>query len=251
MRFLCYEFEDPYDQIAFKLEPFGIQKLFTGCKFQFNLTFQPWDSNKLWIGKIIFVSYNTRLCQYYQSELVVRCLPKYSNLIIRPDSLSFGEIPIWKTYEHCKTIKVVLTKFRTPCKVTDRDVKFQNTGAKPCTISIRKIWDPLQIESILDDEEENKENIPPKSASSSMVEDILDECLKNVENNFEFTDGYFTLAEFDSKLVKVVFKNASYVGDYLEKFRVEVLERDKNGILQSSGCQVILLLSKLMVLSIT
>lgn len=122
MRFLSYEFEDPYDQIAFKLEPFGIQKLFTGCKFQFNLTFQPWDSNKLWIGKIIFVSYNTRLCQYYQSELVVRCLPKYSNLIIRPDSLSFGEIPIWKTYEHCKTIKVVvLTKFRTPCcKVTDR-----------------------------------------------------------------------------------------------------------------------------------
>lgn len=82
-----------------------------------------------------------------------------------------------------------------------------------------------------------------------MVEDILDECLKNVENNFEFTDGYFTLTEFDSKLVKVVFKNASYVGDYLEKFRVEVLERDnKNGILQSSGCQVILLFRKLMVL---
>lgn len=120
------------------------------------------------------------------------------------------------------------------------NVKFQNTGAKPCTISIRKIWDPLQIESILDDDdEENKENVPPKS--SSMVEEILNECLKNVENNFEFTDGYFTLAEFDSKLVKVMFKNASYVGDYLEKFRVEILERNENGVLQSKGCQVIVL----------
>lgn len=126
-------------------------------------------------------------------------------------------------------------------------VKFQNTGAKPCTISIRKIWDPLQIESILDDDEENKENVPPKSSSSNMVEDILDECLKNVDNNFEFTDGYFTLAEFDSKLVKVVLKNTSYVGDYLEKFRVEVLEKDQNGILQSNGCQVILLIENLFI----
>lgn len=118
--------------------------------------------------------------------------------------------------------------------------QFINNGAKPCTIYIKKHLDPLDLGENFD--EENKENIQPvsKNSVSSFQDicDILDDCITNIGNNFQFEHSYFTLEEGEMKRVKVYFKHVSYVGHYLEKYIVDVYETSGYGELEVTGCQV-------------
>ncbi|KAL1502831.1 hypothetical protein ABEB36_007918 [Hypothenemus hampei] len=227
VRFVRYQFPNEYDSVAFDLENFGILKLFTGCSIKFYLKFQPYDPTKSYSGLLEFLSYDTRLCEYYQFDIKLRCVPKYSQLKITPTMVNFGNIPIWKANDgHAKILKL------------------ENKGLKPCVVVIKKIFDPLGMDALLD--EENKENNTPKSSCSSMnvAQDILEDCLLNSENNFQFENSYFSLGPLEEKRLKILFKNASYVGNYMEQFVADVYERFEN-ILLLSGCQIISLHSEI------
>ncbi|XP_050311180.1 uncharacterized protein LOC126746816 isoform X2 [Anthonomus grandis grandis] len=226
IRFEKFVFPDKYDEVVFAVENFGIQKLFIGCKVKFYVTFQPYDCYKCYDGKIVFLSYDNRKCQYYQFEVGIRCIPKYSDLKIFPEEVDFGAIPMWQAAEreHCKVLKL------------------QNKGTKPCKIYIKKNFDPLDIEHLLEDE--NKENVVPlesiaPTTSYEEISGILDDCLKNVENYFQFETGFFSLGIGEIKKLKVFFKNASYIGNYFEQYTLEVYEEFLDGALNTAGCKVL------------
>ncbi|CAG9770157.1 unnamed protein product [Ceutorhynchus assimilis] len=223
LRFLELTFPNENESVPFEIERFGIKKLFTGSSIKFFVNFQPYDDSIAYDGNIAFVSYNISFCQYHRFEVGVQCLPKYLDLKIYPEILDFGDIPIWKAKNY------------------DR-AKVQNRGTKSCTIFIKKIFDPLDLELILEDEED-KGNSSLKSSTTSSTDthvfDLLDDCIKNLENNFRFHPSFFSLDKMEEKRIKVFFKNASYVGDYLEKFTINVFENSTRETLQIAGCKLI------------
>lgn len=108
IRFLKFEFTNTYDEVIFEVESFGIKKLFTGCKVKFYVNFEPYDPLEKYEGKMVFLSYDIKLCQYYHTEIPIKCVPKYSDLKIYPELVSFGAIPVWRAskYGNSKIVKV-------------------------------------------------------------------------------------------------------------------------------------------------
>ncbi|XP_030759567.1 cilia- and flagella-associated protein 74-like isoform X2 [Sitophilus oryzae] len=220
LRFLKFWFEDSYDQLLFKIHPLGIKKLYPGCTALFYIHFSPYDSSKSYNGKIFFCSYNTRRHQYHQLEVNLNCLPKFVNLQILPNTINFGKIPIWKA-GYGKSFKTI---------------KFINRGTKPCKLHVKKIQDDLEIEDNL--KHDNSRNIDEnlksqKKTLNGITENdenyecirfILDLCLENIGNTFEFECTRITLKAAEEKKIKVHFKKPSYIGNYSEKFSVDVYE---------------------------
>lgn len=66
----------------------------------------------------------------------------------------------------------------------------------------------------------------------------MSECLEAIDKNFRFEIGFFRLGAKEEKRVPVHFTHASYIGDYSDKFAVNVYETAPDGDLELASCQV-------------
>ncbi|XP_076253985.1 uncharacterized protein LOC143192492 isoform X1 [Rhynchophorus ferrugineus] len=224
-RFQKFLFENPYDEIGFRIDRFGIVKLYPGCSVSFTVYFTPFDKCKAYRGTAVFLSYNVRQCRYYKIELKVMCVPKCAELQVKPNAIQFGKIPIWRT--NSKDFKII---------------KLHNNGEKQCTIYIKKNPDPLDLDNILADDDDDYDVPEQRSTDDetlTFVKSILNECLQNINNTFSFEQHYLTIEGRTKIDLKVFFRRPSYVGNYFEKYLVNVYDGCSEDSADSVSCQEI------------
>lgn len=97
-----------------------------------------------------------------------------------------------------------------PPPLPEEEKKITKKGKRRKT---QKKIDPINVE------EENRK------MAESFADIIIQECIENIFNNFQFETNFLELQPMNNYQLKVYFNNVPLVGIYQEKYQFEFLER--------------------------
>lgn len=188
-----------------------------GIPLNISIIFSPKAAEKAVQGEIVFLTYAPETSKYFQFIIPLLCIPHSDLVIVLPKSIDFGSLPIWvarRMEDELKQKKIYVRKQDLVNKWLRFSLLLQvkNAGDVACTVNVRKYKNPLEEFG------EDSENEPDRSAF------IFDNYSLNID------------AKCISQLT-VCFKNIDHVGDYQEKYVLDIFQ-ENDGESQLLSCEV-------------
>nr|XP_023018778.1 uncharacterized protein LOC111507668 isoform X1 [Leptinotarsa decemlineata] len=200
-RLLKISSQNEYDTLLFEIQPLlGIQKVSSGCSVTLYVTFIPREPFTQLEAKLEFLSYDVEDQQYQQFFVHIRCLPPHANLKISQSDISFGKMFIWQA------------------RLSMKSIRLKNEGKKACKAVIKKIFDPLELTDLLNNENEYQ------NLFEDITKNIVEDLFENVFNTFSFGSCFIEVDGSENFKLEIKMKNVDHVGDFLEKYMLDVYE---------------------------
>ncbi|XP_045465474.1 uncharacterized protein LOC123674595 [Harmonia axyridis] len=210
IRFFKFYFEDIKYKIYFEIDPDEMKIALPGLPVNLIVKFRAIKTSDVIRGKLVFLTcYKST---YYRFIITIECIPATSDVILEPRTVSFGRIPLWKFHKSIPQIT--------------RLIKVKCLDKSPHKISIKRVEDPLDLDTLKYDlssstSEESDEG--KKSPDQLEMELIIRDILKEVDSRFRF-DRLFMVLDRQSgeKHLKISLTQIQHPGFYFEKYQMDV-----------------------------
>ncbi|CAH1155492.1 unnamed protein product [Phaedon cochleariae] len=215
LRFVGISSTQDYSVLLFRTQPLvGIQKLASGCSVHLTIFFTPIEETCEVDAALEFWTFDIESQRNEKFYVNVKCIPSHADLKISSDEIHFGKIPFWQRY--CIRPKVL---------------KLTNEGTEPCTVVIKKIQDILQLPETSEDDRKMEENdisneVIDDIEERDIINEVIEELFENVFNTFLFEHLAIALESSQNVNLKVQMRNVDYIGNYQEKYLVDVYENN-------------------------
>ncbi|GLV32281.1 hypothetical protein CBL_11762 [Carabus blaptoides fortunei] len=220
-----------------------VQKHFPGTFFNFIIYFHPKNITCL-EGNIIFHTRKSNGNDVKQFEIPFRCKIASAEINVTPINVVFKSIPIWEMQKTsnklCNSINIennlingsvlVIRKAKDDFDETYESLNLELIIPPPSTTQqeetkMTKKGKRRKTKTHIDSINLEEEN---RKIAESIADTIIQECIKNTFNNFQFETNFLELQPMYNNQLKVYFNNMPFVGIYQEKYQFEFLERNEN-----------------------